>query len=258
MTKDRQRNIISAALTVIFFGLLWILLLLFSMKRPYPPPPEFGVEVNLGNSVDGMGNIQPDVSANVSQAVPSSPSSQEHLATQDNSDFTIPSQQRPTQQRPTQTPVQETTQPQPEQPQQPQINQAALFPPRNPAQGGNEGTTGRPGDQGQEDGSRTGTAYSGTPGGGGGISFSLQGRQSNNLATPAYDSPDQGTVVVRIWVNADGRVIRAEAGQRGTTVNDRNLWRQAEAAAMRSSFTSDRNAPEQQVGTITYRFIKLN
>ncbi|MCL2027108.1 MAG: energy transducer TonB [Bacteroidales bacterium] len=257
MTNDRQRNIIAIALTIIFLGLLWILLLLFSLKRPYPPPPEYGVEVNLGNSIDGMGDIQPDISENVSQIAPSSSASQEHLATQDNSDVALPSQQQPSTQRPTQT-TQETTQPQPEQPQQPQINQAALFPPRNPAQGGNEGTTGRPGDQGQEDGSKTGTAYSGTAGSGGGVSFNLSGRQASNLAKPAYDSPDQGTVVVRIWVNANGTVIRAEAGQRGTTVNDRNLWRTAEQAALRSSFTPDRNAPEQQVGTISYRFIKLN
>jgi TonB family protein len=258
MLNERQRNIISIALTVIFLGLLWILLLLFSLSRPYPPPPEFGVEVNLGNSIDGMGDIQPDIPNEVSQVASSSPSSQEHIVTQDNSDFALPAQPKPTPQRPTQRPTQEITQPQPEQPQQPQVNQAALFPPRNPAQGGNEGTTGRPGDQGQEDGSRTGTAYSGASGSGGGISFSLAGRQANSLATPAYDSPDQGTVVVRILVDANGRVIKADAGQRGTTVNDRNLWRNAEAAALRSSFTPDKNAPDQQVGTITYRFVKLN
>jgi TonB family protein len=259
MLNERQRNIISIALTIIFLGLLWILLLLFSMSRPYPPPPEFGVEVNLGNSMDGMGEIQPDIPNEVSQVAPSSPAPQEQLVTQADSDVALPSQQRPTQQRPTQTPPQETVQPQPE-PQQPQINQAALFPPKNPAQGGNEGTTGRPGDQGQPDGSRDATAHSGSAGAGGsgGISFSLQGRQANSLATPAYDSPDQGTVVVRILVDANGRVIRAEAGQRGTTVNDRNLWKNAEQAALRSSFTPDKNAPEQQVGTITYRFIKLN
>jgi len=257
MINERQRNTISAALTVIFIGMLWILLLLFSLKRPYPPPPEFGVEVNLGSSIDGMGDIQPDIPANVAQRVPPTPTSQEQVATQDDSDFALPATPRPVQQRPTQTPPQEVVTPQPEQ-QQPQINQAALFPPRNPAQGGNEGTTGRPGDQGQEDGSRTGTAYSGAAGSGGGVSFSLTGRQANYLSRPEYNSPDQGTVVVRIWENAEGRVIRAEAGQRGTTVNDRTLWRQAEAAALRSSFSMDRNAPEQQVGTITYRFITLN
>jgi outer membrane biosynthesis protein TonB len=215
------------------------------------------VEVNLGSSVDGMGDIQPDISANVAQATPRPQATEEHVATQDDSDFALPTQPRPPrEQRPTTTPTQEVVTPQPEQ--QPQINQAALFPPRNPAQGGNEGTTGRPGDQGQEDGSRTGTAYSGAAGSGGGVSFSLAGRQANYLSRPEYNSPDQGTVVVRILVNAEGRVIRAEAGQRGTTVNDRNLWRQAEAAAMRSSFSVDRNAPEQQSGTITYRFITLN
>jgi TonB family protein len=254
MINERQRNIIATALTVIILGLLWILLLLFSLKRPYPPPAEYGVEVNLGSSLDGMGDIQPDVSAEVSQAVSRPQSADDHFATQDHSDVALPTS--PTQREPRPTPTQEV-QPQPE-PQQPQINQAALFPPRRPAEGGHEGTTGRSGDQGQPDGSRDGTAYSGTPGSGGGISFSLSGRQANNLVTPDYNSPDQGTVVVRIWVNANGAVIRAQAGERGTTVNDQNLWRTAEAAAMRSSFVADRNAPEQQVGTITYRFIKVN
>jgi len=252
---ERQRNTVAAAGTVIFLGLLWILLLLFSLSRPYPPPPEYGVEVNLGTSLDGMGDIQPDIPSEASQAVSRPQAADDHLATQDNSEVALPTS--PTRREPRPTPTPDPT-PQPEQPQQPQINQNALFPPRNPTQGGNEGTTGRPGDQGQPDGSREGTAHSGVPGSGGGVSFSLSGRQANNLAVPEYNSPDQGTVVVRIWVNANGTVIRAEAGQRGTTVNDRNLWRTAEAAAMRSSFTPDRNAPEQQVGTITYRFIKVN
>ena len=255
MINERQRNTISVALTVVIFGLLWIFLLLFSLKRPYPPPPEFGVEVNLGSSIDGMGNIQPDIPANVSQFVPPSSSANEHLATQVDSDIALPTQREPREPRPTHTPTQEQqTQPV----QEPQINQAALFPPRTPTQGGNEGTTGRPGDQGQPDGTREGTAMSGGGGGGGGISFNLAGRQANNLATPEYNSPDQGTVVVRIWVNSDGVVIRAEAGQRGTTVNDRTLWREAERAAINSRFMADRNAPEPQVGTITYRFIRLN
>jgi TonB family protein len=257
MMTERQRNTTAAAGTVIFLGLLLILLLLLSMSRPYPPPPEFGVEVNLGTSIDGMGNIQPETPTQAPRPVTRPQPTQENLATQTDSDFAMPT--TPTPRTPRPTPPQEEVQPQPVEPQQPQVNQAALFPPRNPAQSGNEGTTGRPGDQGQPDGSRDATAYSGTPGsGGGGISFSLTGRQSTSLVTPEYDSPDQGTVVVRIWVNPDGVVIRAEAGQRGTTVNDRTLWRTAEAAALRSRFSPDRNAPDQQVGTITYRFMRLN
>ncbi|MCL2414106.1 MAG: hypothetical protein FWC94_02490 [Bacteroidales bacterium] len=255
MLNERQRNTIAISLTVVFFGLLWILLLLLTLKRPYPPPPEFGVEVNLGMSLDGVGNIQPDIPSQVSQVTPPPRAADEHLATQDDSDFALPAQRDPA---PTPTP---TPTPEPEvQPEleQPQINQQALFPPRRPTEGGSEGVTGRPGDQGQEDGTREATAHVGAPGPGGGISFSLSGRQANNLATPVYDSPDQGTVVVRIQVNQQGTVIRAEAGQRGTTVNDRNLWREAESAALRSSFMPDANAPDVQVGTITYRFVRLN
>jgi len=255
MLNERQRNTIAVSLTVVFFGLLWILLLLLTLKRPYPPPPEFGVEVNLGMSLDGIGNIQPEVPSEVSRFTPPTPSAAERLATQDDSDFAIPAQREPVEQAPTPPTPEEAVTPQPE---QPQINQQALFPPRRPTEGGSEGVTGRPGDQGQEDGTRDATAHVGAPGAGGGISFSLSGRQANNLATPAYDSPDQGTVVVRIWVNQQGAVIRAEAGQRGTTVNDRTLWREAESAAMRSNFRPDANAPDVQVGTITYRFVRMN
>jgi len=255
MFNERQRNTIAASLTVVILGLLWILLLLFALSRPYPPPPEFGVEVNLGISLDGMGNIQPDIPSEVSQFVPPTPSSAEQLATQDDSDFAMPAQREPVEQTPTPPTPEEAVAPQPE---QPQINPQALFPPRRPTEGGSEGVTERPGDQGQPDGTRDATAHVGAPGAGDGISFSLAGRQANNLATPAYDSPDQGTVVVRIWVNQQGVVIRAEAGQRGTTVNDRTLWREAESAAMRSNFRPDANAPDTQVGTITYRFVRLN
>jgi TonB family protein len=118
-----------------------------------------------------------------------------------------------------------------------------------------EGTGNVAGDQGDLRGTTDGTAYTGDPGGGG-ISFSLSGRKSTSLAKPAYTSNEQGVVVVRIWVNENGVVTRAQAGEKGTTVTDASLFRAAENAALRSSFSSKANAAPQQ-GTISYKFIKL-
>ena len=159
MMNERQRNTIAAASTAIVLGLLWILLLIFSLSRPYPPPPEYGVEVNFGNSMDGMGRIQPDFLSESSQAM-SRPqaSAEDNVVTTSNDNVSLPSQPVPRDQRQNPTPTQETT----PQPQEPQINQDALFPGRRTTQGGNQGTTGNPGDQGDPTGSRDGTAQSGT------------------------------------------------------------------------------------------------
>ena len=280
--NERQRNTIATALTVIILGLGCILLLILGLSRPSPPPPEYGVEVNLGNSADGMGQIQPDhlteqtsppapPPTSPSTPAPKNVSKIENVSTDRSDNITLKKQPKPKIVKPTVTPTQETkpqpkaqpqpktqpqTQPQPK-PEEPQLNPNALFPGRKPTQGGSEGTTGKPGDQGQPDGSKDGTVYSGTPGSGG-ISFSLAGRQSKSLVKPVYNSDDQGTVVVKIWVNADGAIIKAQAGEKGTTTNDSTLWRTAEAAALKSSFSANKNAPEQQVRTITYKFIKLN
>jgi hypothetical protein len=102
------------------------------------------------------------------------------------------------------------------------------------------------------------TNYEGTGGTGNGISYSLGGRGSLNLHKPSYDSREQGKVVVTIKVDRQGAVISAVPGAKGTNVSDQKLWNLAKDAALRSKFSPDSNAPEFQVGTITYNFIRQN
>ncbi|MCF8228523.1 MAG: energy transducer TonB, partial [Bacteroidales bacterium] len=66
-----------------------------------------------------------------------------------------------------------------------------------------------------------------------------------------------GKVVVTIWVDRMGRVTKAIAGAKGTTVSDLQLRKLAKDAALRAKFNPDPEAPEIQKGTITYNFIKL-
>ena len=61
---------------------------------------------------------------------------------------------------------------------------------------------------------------------------------------------------MEISVDQQGKVISAKAGARGTTVQDASLFREAEAAAKRSKFSSNSNGTDKQVGTITYLFIR--
>ncbi len=260
MAKEKENQITAALLTIIICGLLLLFMIFLGLQRPFPPPPEYGVEVNLGNSNDGMGNEQPesvDAAVNAAQQ-PSHTPNTENIASAANENYT---NIKPTRQQKPQQPVQQQNQPQSEE--KPVLNPLASYTkPRTSSTantaGSNEGITGRPGDQGVEGGTPGAANYSGTPGRGKGIGFDLTGRTSKNLAKPNYNSDEQGKVVVKIWVNQEGNVTRAEAGMKGTTTTDATLWKMSEQAAMRSSFSPKQDAPEIQTGTITYHFVKLN
>ena len=66
---------------------------------------------------------------------------------------------------------------------------------------------------------------------------------------------EEGIIVVDIWVNQAGQVTRAEVSNKGTTLINSEMRQKAKQAALRSSFASDPNAPEEQHGTITYTFV---
>lgn len=95
--------------------------------------------------------------------------------------------------------------------------------------------------------------YAGTPDQGG-TGWSLKGRTAKALPEPRYDSPQEGKVIVKIWVDRNGNVVKAETSSKECT--DENLKSQAEQAALKSKFSPDPNATELQTGTITYFFKK--
>ena len=71
---------------------------------------------------------------------------------------------------------------------------------------------------------------------------------------PKYLCEESGTVVVKIWVNREGITIRALPGVRGTTESSPCLLKEAESAALKTTWTPYFNAPELQIGHITYNF----
>ncbi len=83
----------------------------------------------------------------------------------------------------------------------------------------------------------------------------LKGRTvMGNLPLPSYSVQNSGTVVVRILVDQYGKVLEAQAGVKGTTVNDATLWEAARKAALEATFNLDSSAPAVQEGTISYIF----
>ena len=83
----------------------------------------------------------------------------------------------------------------------------------------------------------------------------LAGRSFNGtLPKPGAKFEKSGIVVVDIWVDNYGTVVKAEAGGEGTNITDATLWNEARKAAMKASFNMSAEAPAMQKGTITYIF----
>ena len=241
-------KVISGICTAVIMALIAVVLLSFGYDPPDPPIPEEGVEVNLGDSDFGSGD-DPQPASSASSYSP--PAAQNNVATQ-NAEPT-PSLNASARQGNTVNPA-VTQQPTVEN-KEPEINKNALFTGRrNQNSGsGSQGVSSGTGDQGKANGTLSSNNYTGNGGGNG--NFSLAGRSNIALPKPDYSSNDQGTVVIQIWVNRDGRVVRAEYQPKGSSTSNGYLVGQAKSAAFKARFNPDASAPEEQKGTITYRFI---
>lgn len=148
---------------------------------------------------------------------------------------------------------------------QPTVNQQALFPgvtetsQKETGNGGDLGIQGRKDGEGVQAGVGEGVGRgsgsgSGAGAGGNGIGYSVGNRKALKLPSPEYPGQKNGKVVVKVWVNKEGRVLKAQAGEKGSTIYDKSFLTVSEAAALQAHFDVSADAPEMQVGTITYVF----
>ena len=246
--KEKKDKGIAIVGTIVFHALAVLVLFLMAFKTPLPLPGEEGVEVDLGMMDQGMGNLQPETPAIPMAAQPQQETSKsEEVIVAQNDDeapaLEKPKTTKPKQEQPTETP-------------KPTVNQRALFKgSNNPQAGGSEGITGQPGDQGKPNGLAGIKQYDGQGGKGNGTGYDLGGRGAKSLHRPSDDFTEEGVVVVDIWVDRAGKVTRAEVARKGTTLINNDMRQKAIQAALRSTFASDPNAPEEQHGTITYTFV---
>lgn len=265
--KDRNRAILG---TIIFHAVLVLCFLLFGLSTPLPLPEEHGVIVSLGYFDEGMGQAQPlSASPPVPQSPPSRPvqqpdqvvtqRTQESVALPEETAARISDRELPESERHDIMPEPEEAVEIPEAEVVPQPDPRALFPGRDQRATDRQdhGETEIAGNQGRPEGV-IGADDPWGAGAGNGIEVNLTDRRPNFLPRPEYTTLSTGRVVVQITVNRQGQVIRATAGARGTTTTDRTLHRHAEEAARRARFDVKPDAPEEQTGTITYNFIRLN
>lgn len=235
-------KLIGLIVSIVAHGLLILCLLLMGLRYPDPPPPELGVEMDMGEFSD-VGTDSEHAAEGGEDL-----SSESSYANDDNNELTQQSEDVPLVSKKTPSPTKNKKKPKDNvkpQSEETKIDQNALFT-KGRVKKGSGGSTG------VGEGSGKG---SGGEGGGSGISFSLAGRGSKSLPGPTATSPENGNIVVEIRVDQEGNVVFAKAGARGTTLwEDKNLWRRCEQAAKKSKFTAKPDAPELDPGTITYIF----
>lgn len=117
-----------------------------------------------------------------------------------------------------------------------------------------EGDDKQSGVKGKKGGDPKSSKYYGNSGSGSGGNYNLAGRKAMSKPIKKPDCQEEGTVVVSITVNKSGKVVRAVPGARGTTNSAPCLYKAAKEAALKTKWNPDNQAPNQQKGTIIYKF----
>ena len=280
---EARKNRKAGLYTLLICGTLCLLLFLISWNLPFNPPEpvEDGLEVNLGNSDQGLGNDQP--------FLPSDPSKQDQekytppktvTATKealkdvetDDKDPDAPAVKKPPVTKPEakKIPDKDLTVRTPRKTIQPAINPTPA-PPKPKAvfhgvngdgtggndadhfkPGGNQGIAGGKGDQGQPGGDPNSTNYKGG-GHGNGIAIigGLQGRRISSTPSFTDEFNENAKVAVDIHVDAAGNVTSAEYQAKGSTTADASL----KAIAIRKAHQVKFNTgSDESSGTIIFNF----
>ena len=120
--------------------------------------------------------------------------------------------------------------------------------------GSGNGNTGRPGNQGVDNGDPNADRLSGMSTGSGRVSGGLSGRGVRSSPPVRENSQVSGTVVIEVCVNPRGEITRADYTQNGSSTADPTLVAAARKNAMQWRFDANELAPAEQCGRIHYNF----
>ncbi len=237
--------------TILVHLLLLLMFLSFGMPYQDPAPEnEGGMMINFGNTESASGDeqpIEPESSSSENVTPAENSAAEENVLTQDNVEAVeVNSSTKPQEETPVETP-------QPEEPVVSENLSNALNALNNSESSSSQGENEGAGDEGNPNGdpNSNGTSTSGSS-----VGYSLgNGRGKVSFKKPENPTQEDGKVVVDIWVNREGKVVRAKTGARGSTTTNPILQKKAEEAAYKARFKKDENAPFEQKGTMTFIFI---
>jgi len=282
---ESQKNMKASGYTLGVCTLLVILFLYVSWTLPVQAPPvvEEGIEVNLGNSDQGLGKDQPYLPGKPSaedkekytppKQAPVEKEAAKDVETDDNNKeeapvikkaaVTKPNATRIPDKEVVKTPVKPVKKPE-TLPTPPAPKPKAIFHGTNGAgtggneaddykPGGNQGVAGGRGDQGKPGGDPNSTNYSGGGRGNSGVSISrgLAGRRITGLPSFTDDFNENAKVAVDIHVDGNGNVIDADYQPRGSTTSDASMKAIAIKKARQVKFNT---GGDESVGTLIFNF----
>ncbi|WP_298881848.1 energy transducer TonB [uncultured Polaribacter sp.] len=267
-TKHKRKSAVITALI-----LLLLIFGIFNYGMQYlDPPEEYGLAINFGNSEVGNGepvyNTKKVSTPKVVQKqeivkeevkeVSKEIIKEEIITNETTKDVPVVENVKKNKKEPIKEVVKEEVKKEIPKPKPSKENQEAL----NSLLNGNtsngepkgEGDNKEPGVKGDENGDPDSSKYYGNTGSGSGGNYNLAGRNALSKPKQQPDCQEEGTVVVRIQVDKNGKVVFAQAGVQGTTNSAPCLLKPAKEAALRTKWNSDSRAPSKQVGTIIYKF----
>jgi hypothetical protein len=276
--EENKNKLISLGISLLVFVLLLLFLVFYIIVTPNPPFPVTaggggGIEFNIGNLIEGTGNVENNGIGDAVKVVESTevtpPTSQEN-----SSQDLVTSEQGEDINITTKETNEITTNQTVVIPVKPKVKTAAellaeKFAKNKGNNGGGDGNSGHEGNDGRPDGKPNTNGNGGTGGGEGGgdgigkgpgkgpgkgsYGFNLAGA---SIVTPpplSKDTKEEGKVVVEITVDKNGKVIKADPNGRGTTTSSPILKAKARQAALATIFKVSGEFEEQK-GTITIIF----
>lgn len=253
----------SFLLTIILMGLLVMSLFYFGMQY-LDPPKEYGVAVKFGLQ-DYGGSSETKIQAPENNPEPQIPqpesnkpapvSPTENLISDENADVDISSKEKEDV-KAKQDALEKQLKEEEERRKREEID--ALMNGLNGPSQANQGKEKVDGTKGKENGDPNAEEYYSSGGSDSDGNYKLDGRKV--LKKPIYDANcEEGIIVLRISVDQNGNVIEAEPIIKGSTSQAPCLIEPAKRAAMETKFDVDKDAPEVQVGQITYVFkVRIN
>jgi hypothetical protein len=288
---ETQKNIRAGTITGVICGLLLMMFFLISWSIPVPevPPVEEGIEVNLGNSDEGLGTEAPMIPGPPAadlQEVNTPPKTQvtepkeaKEVATDDNDkeapDVAVPKPLTPKKESPNipkkeNTVTVKATNPKPQVVENPK---PAVKKPVAVYKGGdgsgtggnnadtwnnskNQGIAGGKGDQGKPGGNPDSDSYDGKGGTGKSpvdIKQGLQGRKFSKMPSFEDEFNENAKVAVDVKVDGSGNVVSATYQPRGSTTSDGGMRDIAIRKAKLIKFNASASG-EESIGTLIFNF----
>ena len=284
---ESQKNARAGTFTGLVIGLLILVFFIVSWTIPTIPPPPIdqGIEVNLGNSDQGLGDIAPQIPGEPSAAEKEVKAPPKTVAVKaepvkavetDDNDKEAPPVvvHKPAVSTPKalNIPKKENTNPVKSVHPKPEVVESPPAPKQAAAvyKGGNgsgpggnnadsynksrnQGVAGGTGDQGKINGNPNSNNYNGNGGTGNSgvfISKGLSGRRISRLPSFEDDFNENGTVAMYLEVSESGKVLSAKFNQGGSNTSSAKLIRIAERTAFELKFPP---SPQGQRGV--YRFV---